>query len=72
MVNGEEAVAKALTSKKIKGIATDVLSTELDDIKASPLWKAQQKNENIIITPHIGGASRDAMWACEEFVVEQL
>ena len=68
----EEAIVKALVSKKIKGIATDVLSTELDDIKASPLWQAQQKNENIIITPHIGGASCDAMWACEEFVVEQL
>ncbi|MEP7164108.1 MAG: NAD(P)-dependent oxidoreductase [Ferruginibacter sp.] len=68
----EEAVARALISKKIKGVATDVLSNELDDIRASPLWKAQQKNENIIITPHIGGASRDAMWACEEFVVEQL
>ncbi len=68
----EEAVANALISKKIKGVATDVLGTELDDIKASPLWKAQQKKENIIITPHIGGASCDAMWACEEFVVEQL
>ena len=68
----EAAVAKALISKQIKGIATDVLSTELDNIKSSPLWQAQQKNQNIIITPHIGGASCDAMWACEEYVVEQL
>jgi len=66
----ENAVTNALILKNIKGIATDVLSTELDDIKSSPLWQAQQKNENIIITPHIGGASCDAMWACEEFIVD--
>ena len=66
----ENAVAGALLLKRIKGIATDVLSTELEDIRLSPLWEAQQKNENIIITPHIGGATSDAMWACEEFIME--
>lgn len=65
----EEAIVQAL-QKKIRGIAADVLSTELEDIHKSPLWQAQQKNQNIIITPHIGGASCDAMWACEEFIVE--
>lgn len=67
----ENAVVEALRSKKIKGIATDVLSTELTDIKQSPLWQAQQQKENIIITPHIGGATCDAMWACEEYLVQQ-
>ena len=66
----ENALAAALLSKNIKGIATDVLATELDDIKSSPLWLAQQKNENIIITAHIGGATYDAMWACEEFITD--
>lgn len=66
----EEAVAQALATGKISGIATDVLAGELDDIKLSPLWMAQQKNHNIIITPHIGGATYDAMWACEEFIAE--
>ena len=68
----EGAVVKALISKEIRGIATDVLSTELEDIRSSPLWQAQQKNESVIITPHIGGASCDAMWACEEYIVDQL
>jgi len=67
----EIAVAEALQSKKIKGVATDVLSTELADIKLSPFWQAQQQKENIIITPHIGGATCDAMWACEEYLVQQ-
>ena len=66
----ENAVAAALLSKKIKGIATDVLSTELSDIKRSPLWLAQQQKENMIITAHLGGATNDAMWACEEFIVD--
>lgn len=68
----EAAVAKVLASGKLGGIATDVLAYELDDIKKSPLWMAQQKNYNIIITPHIGGATYDAMWACEEFIAEQV
>ena len=68
----EAAVVKALVSKKVKGVATDVLSTELVDIRLSPLWQAQQKSESVIITPHIGGASYDAMCACEEFIVDQL
>jgi D-3-phosphoglycerate dehydrogenase len=68
----EASVANALITKKIRGVATDVLSNELDDIKSSPLWQAQQQNENVIITPHIGGATWDAMWACEEYIVDQL
>lgn len=66
----EEALTRALVNKKIGGIATDVLATELGDIRQSPMWKAQQQNQNIIITPHIGGATFDAMWACEEFIVD--
>jgi len=68
----EAAICKLLFSKKIGGIATDVLSTELVDIKQSPLWQAQQQNENVIITPHLGGATWDAMWSCEEFIVDQI
>lgn len=66
----EEALVQAMVEGKISGIATDVLADELHDIKRSPLWLARQKNHNIIITPHIGGATYDAMWACEEFIVE--
>ncbi len=68
----ENAASLALAEKKISGIATDVLATELDDIKKSPLWKSQQQHEHVIITPHIGGATCDAMWACEEFIIQLL
>jgi D-3-phosphoglycerate dehydrogenase len=74
----ETAVVSFLKKKhnkshgKIAGIATDVLTSELVDIKASPLWQAQQRGENIIITPHLGGATWDAMWACEEFIISLI
>lgn len=68
----EIAASQALAEKKIRGIATDVLAAEMDDIKKSPLWKSQQQHEHVIITPHIGGATCDAMWACEEFIVDLI
>ncbi|HBK72111.1 MAG TPA: hydroxyacid dehydrogenase [Flavobacteriaceae bacterium] len=68
----EEALVRVLKNKQISGIAVDVLSTELENIKRSPLWEAQQSEENIIITPHIGGATYDAMWACEEFIISLI
>ncbi len=64
----ESALINGLKSKKVKGIATDVLDTELTNITNSQLWQAQRKGENVIITPHIGGATWDAMWDCEEFI----
>lgn len=64
----ESALVNGLKSKKVKGIATDVLDTELTNINNSELWQAQRRGENVIITPHIGGATWDAMWECEEFI----
>lgn len=64
----ESAVVELLKSKQIKGLATDVLSGELDDFQKSSLWLAQKAGYNIIITPHLGGATFDAMWACEEYI----
>lgn len=64
----EVSVAQALTKGKIRGLATDVLETELDDIKASALWQLKRGGYNIIITPHIGGATLDAMRLCEEYL----
>ncbi len=68
-----EKIAVSLLKKGIiKGIASDVLSTELVDIKKSPLFNAFIENENIIITPHIGGATFDAMHQTEEFMATKL
>lgn len=64
----EDAVVRSLKNEKVKGVAVDVLSSELNDVKKSPLWSGQKAGLNIVITPHIGGATWDAMWSCEEFV----
>ncbi len=66
----EISICEKLKRDEIGGIAVDVLSTELEDISKSYLWKAQQDGYNVIITPHIGGATWDAMWDCEEFIVK--
>lgn len=65
----EAAIVNSLESKHIAGIAADVLHTELEDITGSPLWQGKQRGHNIIITPHVGGATWDAMWACEEYIL---
>jgi D-3-phosphoglycerate dehydrogenase len=64
----EHDLVNALISDQIAGIATDVLSTELDDFSESPLYKKMLQGFNIIITPHLGGATWDAMHMCEEYI----
>ncbi|MFZ2904623.1 MAG: NAD(P)-dependent oxidoreductase [Cyclobacteriaceae bacterium] len=72
MIWDEQAVFDRLKSGWLKGVATDVLSTEFAIVKMSPLWKALSEGMNVIITPHIGGATWDAMWHCEEFLVDKM
>jgi D-3-phosphoglycerate dehydrogenase len=67
----EQALYQLLSERQLGGIATDVLATELEDITLSPLWRAMQEGKPVIITPHIGGATWDAMWNCEEFIVKK-
>lgn len=64
----ESSVIKYLRTGQIKGYATDVLGTELEQINESPIYSGLNENLNIIVTPHIGGATWDAMWKCEEFM----
>lgn len=68
----ESALCNLLINKKISGVASDVLYNEFKEIHHNSLWKLQNKGYNIIITPHIGGATMDAMWACEEYLVNQF
>ena len=64
----EVAVVEALEDKTLSGVAVDVLSEEIhNNITESALWKCQE-DHNVILTPHIAGATYDAMWTCEEYV----
>lgn len=68
----EQFIYDLLKENKLAGIATDVLATELDSITQSPLYQAMQQGYNVLITPHIGGATYDALHSCEEFICGKL
>lgn len=69
MIVDENAVIKYLKNNKLLGYATDVLHYENENFMKSVIWKNHSKY-NIIITPHIGGATWDAMWACEKHLAK--
>lgn len=58
----EQAAAEALRSGHLSGIAVDVLQGEHTGAHlSSPLFDCANEGLNIIITPHIGGCTVDAM-----------
>jgi D-3-phosphoglycerate dehydrogenase len=68
----EDAAAKALHENRLGGIAVDVLSEE-HSVKSplqSPLVHAARAGLNVIITPHIGGCTSDAMHVTEDRMAE--
>ena len=67
------ALYKALKNKWISGAAVDVLWNELPDgshLKADSLWRYAKTHQNLIILPHIGGATIEAMHATQDFIAE--
>ncbi len=68
----EKAAAKALYEKRLGGIAVDVLSDEHTENSPveSPLVQAAQSGLNVIVTPHIGGCTSDAMHITENRMAE--
>ena len=68
----EGALADALRQGRVAGVAVDVLSEEHMPIliAESPLVRAARDGLNIIITPHIGGCTSDAMHLTEENMAE--
>jgi D-3-phosphoglycerate dehydrogenase len=71
-VVSESALLDALKSSKIKGAALDVVNGERDGVGTSELVKHSKDSENLIITPHIGGATVEAMATVEQFMVDHL
>lgn len=72
----EEALLKALKEGKIAGAALDVLSGEYADrvdwARHDPLIAYASQHSNLIITPHIGGATYDSMYKTELFMAHKL
>ncbi|MBM3186855.1 MAG: hypothetical protein FJZ67_11205 [Bacteroidetes bacterium] len=70
----ETDLTAALNSKTISGAALDVLTGEHESEfpKASEIWKYAKTNNNLIITPHIGGATYDSWEKTEFFICDKL
>tara|TARA_R100000900_G_scaffold37538_2_gene31051 strand:- start:118053 stop:119006 length:954 start_codon:yes stop_codon:yes gene_type:complete len=77
LIDESEAVS-ALKKGKLTGIAVDVLEDEhsAKSLSESDIVLAAKEGLNVIVTPHIGGCTVDAMHITEEvlakFVVSQL
>ncbi|MCK0109034.1 NAD(P)-binding domain-containing protein [Flavobacteriaceae bacterium S0825] len=70
LVNEKDLLEK-LTANKIAGYATDVLFGE-PDIANNALVNYASKNENVIITPHIGGYTFESIEKTEYFIAKKL
>ncbi len=69
----EEAVLDALRSGRLAGAALDVLSDErASGMGHHPLVAYAREHKNLLITPHIGGCTRESMEKTELFLAQKL
>lgn len=72
----EDALFDAIKNKKIAGAAIDVLQGEYSNnkswVQADRLIHYAKHNDNVIITPHIGGATKESMERTEIFMAKKL
>jgi len=69
----EQALARAVSSGHLKGVAVDVLSgEEHGEIEKSPLLACAREGHNVIITPHIGGATYESIARTELAIVDRF
>ena len=53
------------------GAALDVIENE-HNFSSSPLIKYAQENDNLILTPHIGGSTYESFEKTEKFLANKL
>ena len=70
----EAALLAALQANQLGGAALDVLAAEVTGTITSqhPLIQYAQTHSNLLITPHIGGATYDSMAMTEIFMAQKL
>ena len=69
----ERDLIVALRRKRIGGAGLDVITDEMSgQIQNNQIIRYARHHDNVIITPHIGGATYDEMRRVEEFITEKL
>lgn len=72
----ERALLAGLESGRLAGAALDVLSDEIPCgarwPEGHPLLDYAGKHANLIITPHVGGATFDSMHKTEIFMAQKI
>ena len=69
----EKDLLRHLQKKKFRGAALDVVSEENSlNNKKNILIEYSKKNNNLIITPHIGGATKDSWKMTEEYLAKMF
>ena len=70
----EQAVVDALRAGRLAGVAVDVLEGERQATtrRRSPLLAYAKRHRNVLITPHLGGATLESMERTEVFMAEKL
>lgn len=69
----ERAIVALLHSGHLGGYAADVLAHEHQlEMDGHPLVSYARTHDNVIITPHIGGAAEEAIEATDRFVLDKL
>lgn len=68
----QDALLQALQQGRLAGAALDVLTGELGDIENHPLVDYARHHANLLLTPHIGGATFEAMARTEVFMARKL
>ena len=68
----ETYLLKMAQRKHFRGIAIDVITHEQTTRKTLSQWLTLAERQNIIVTPHIGGATFTSMGRTEEFITGKL
>lgn len=70
----QDALVAALESQHLAGAALDVMAHEREPEarNASPLLAYARTHENLVLTPHIGGATYDTMAKSDVFMANKL
>jgi D-3-phosphoglycerate dehydrogenase len=67
-------LVRAVEEGYLHGAGVDVLKNELDHalLFKSPVIRAAKLGKNILITPHIGGCTKEAMYATEDLIAQEF